>query len=95
MSRTSQAHVIVIVMLMAVLVSTSCGRRRAATPQPAPDLHPEIEDGQLDHLGVGDAQVPLHERRHGHHRGRTRLFPRTGRAVHGGQLVLKRVIKQL
>ena len=34
MSRTRQVSVVV--MLVAALVSTSCGRRRAATPQPAP-----------------------------------------------------------
>ena len=37
----------------------------------------------------------LDERRHGHHRGRTRLFPRPRRAGHRRQLVLKRVIEQL
>jgi hypothetical protein len=54
-----------------------------------------IEDGQLDHLRVGDAQVPLHEHRHGQHRGRTRLFSGTCGAIHRSQVILKRGIEQL
>ena len=57
-------------------------RRRLGTQAPQHHLHPQIDDGQLDHLGVGHAQISLHQHRHGHHRGRTRLFPGARRAVH-------------
>jgi hypothetical protein len=71
-------------------------KRRVLGAQAAQDhLHPQIDDRQLDHLGVGNPQVPLNERRHGHHRGRTRLFSRARGAVHGSQLVLQRIVEQL
>ena len=65
------------------------------TQAPQDHLHPQIDDGQLNHLGVGNPQISLHERRHGHHRRRPRRFPRPRGAVHRRQLVLKRVIEQL
>jgi hypothetical protein len=37
-------------------------KRRYLRPQaPQHHLHPEVDDGQFDHLGVGNAQIPLHE----------------------------------
>ena len=71
-------------------------KRRFLGPQaPQHHLHSQIENGQLDHLGVGDAEVPLHEYRHGHHRRRTRLFSGAGGPIHRDQLILKRSIEQL
>ena len=70
-------------------------RRRLGPEAPQHHLHPQVDDGQLDHLGVGNAQVALHEHRHGHHRGRQRLFPGARGAVHRGQFILKRVVEQL
>jgi hypothetical protein len=57
-------------------------------------LHSQVDQRQLDHLGIGQPQVALHQRRHGHHRGWPRLFPRARGAVHRGQLLLKRIVKQ-
>jgi hypothetical protein len=62
-------------------------RRRLGTHASQHHLHSQVDDGQLDHLGVGHAQIPLHEHRHGHHRGRTRIFPGARGAVHRGQLI--------
>ena len=70
-------------------------RRRLGPEAPQHHLHPQVDQRQLDHLGIGHAQVALHQHRHGHHRGRPRLFPGARGAVHRGQLLLKRVVKQL
>ncbi len=45
-------------------------------------LHPQVHDGQLDHLGVGHAQVALHQHRHGHQRRRPRRFSSAHGPVH-------------
>ena len=69
-------------------------RRRLGPEAPQHHLHPQVDHRQLDHLGIGHAQVALHQHRHGHHRGRQRLFPGARGAVHRGQFLLKRVVKQ-
>ncbi|MNC84549.1 hypothetical protein D3C83_01050 [compost metagenome] len=78
------------------LLQRALRKRRFLGPQaPQDHLDPQIQDGQLDHLGVGDAQIALHEHRHGHHRGRARLFSRARPAVHRRQLILKPGVEQL
>jgi hypothetical protein len=56
-------------------------------------LHAQVDKRQLDHLGVGNAQVALHQHRHGHHRGGQGIFPGARGAVHRGQFILKRVVE--
>jgi hypothetical protein len=71
------------------------GKRRLLGSQaPQHHLHAQVDDRQFDHLGIGNSQVALHERRHGHHRGRQCVFPGTRRAIHRRQLILKRGVKQ-
>ena len=68
-------------------------RLRPQTPQH--HLHPQVDDRQFDHLGVGNAQIPLHQHRHGHHRRGQRIFSGARGAVHRGQFILECVVEQL
>ena len=80
----------------AKLLQRALGKCRVLGPQtPQDHLHAQVDHGQFDHLGIGNPQVALHEHRHRHHRGRQGVLPRTRRAVHRRQLILKCLIEQL
>src|SRR5881409_418424 len=83
-------------MAMAMLVQGYLGISDAEMVElTVVELRVQMDDRQFDHLSIGNSQVALHEHRHGHHRGRQRVFPGTRCAIHRRQLILKRVVKQL
>ena len=69
------------------------GRLRCAKT-PEHHLYPQIDDGELDHLRVGHAEVSLDERRHRHERRRHRLLPGASVSIHALELGLELVIEQ-
>ena len=57
-------------------------------------LHPQIDEGELDHLCVGHAEIGLDERRHRHQRGRHRVPSGTGVSIHALELRLELVVEE-